>query len=307
MQLVTMLVGTLVVIALAWALVEWRLVRRVRRLTHRSNAMSQSLRSDPDSIHSEFEELQGSDELGVLARGIHELLRRVNEEIRDRRSRLKRLQDLWSAIAHEIVSPLHSLAMLHPETTDDDASRPYVARMKAAVNSLINAGSLESATWNVTLAPLELDDFLRQLSVNALQHMQLTIAYHSSGSAVMVKADDAQLDQVLGHVLNNAKAFSPPDEAVRITLDLPDDKIARITVFNSGPKIPESILKTIFDLGVSERDDQLELFSRLHRGQGLFVARQLMTGMGGSIEAENVDPTGAQFVICLQRISSEVR
>lgn len=296
-QLLTMLFGTLFVTITAWGVVEWRIVGRVRQLTQRTNAMSEKLRGGlDDGVASEFGILRKEDELGVLASGIDDLLTRVNDDVREKRQTLNRLHDLLSAIGHEIVSPLQSLSMLHPATASGDLSRPYILRMESAVKTLMSSGSLAAATWEVSLSTVALNEFLRQVAASS----RVQIVYEGPESPVLVKADDIQLDQVLGHVLSNAKAFSPTSKAIRLSLKEDGAGFAEVSIFNEGPPIKPDMLESIFDLGVSDRESQLSLFSEPgHLGQGLYVARQLMTAMGGSIHARNCSPVGVAFIVRL--------
>lgn len=60
------------------------------------------------------------------------------------------------------------------------------------------------------------------------------------------------------------------------------DYSAVATISNVGPLIPEEKLEEIFEYGVSNSSENSE-----HLGQGLFVAKDYISRMGGTIRAYN--------------------
>lgn len=75
---------------------------------------------------------------------------------------------------------------------------------------------------------------------------------------------------------------------------------ATVTIHNTGPQIPTSLMEQIFECGVSE---QAESGANTNRGHGLFVAKTYMSKMGGTISARN-DGDGVSLVLGLQRVGS---
>ena len=300
-QLLPALAGTWIVIFSAWVFVEVRIVKRVRRLTDRADALRSKLKNEGDQVPSTFGELQSYDELGILAQAIHKLLLRVNDDVRDKRARLDGLRSLWVAIGHDIMSPLQSLSSLHPEDRTDDKSRPYILQMESVIRTMSSAASLEQANWEVSLEALDANEYLRQLCENSALAKLPDLDFQSSGRPVFVKADPMLLDMAMRHVLDNSKRYAPAFSTVKLSLELEPGNMALICIANDGPHIPEDIISRIFDMGVSERREAKDLFT-LHMGRGLYIARQIMTGMGGNISAMNRQPKGVTFLIRLARM-----
>ena len=82
---------------------------------------------------------RGSDELGLLAGTLAELLERVNDDVRREQIRTAQERDQWHAVGHEIMSPLQSLMVLHG--SESDPSHRYVQRMQQAVRVLYGTAS----------------------------------------------------------------------------------------------------------------------------------------------------------------------
>jgi two-component system, OmpR family, sensor kinase len=160
----------LAAIALAWLVIEVGLVRRVAVLTQRAAAVSHNMQ-DPqvDQRIGELDvsDLRGSDELGILARTLAELLQRVKDNVRREHIRAEQERDMWHAVGHEIMSPLQSLMVLHGRA--DDASHRYVQRMQQAVRVLYGTASPSEAlaSASLQLQALDLNEFLLNVASNA--------------------------------------------------------------------------------------------------------------------------------------------
>jgi hypothetical protein len=77
----------LLAIALAWLVIETGVVRRISRLTRRSSALSRSVKAIGGLQRFDLADLRGSDELGILANCLNDLLRRVKEDAERERIR----------------------------------------------------------------------------------------------------------------------------------------------------------------------------------------------------------------------------
>jgi light-regulated signal transduction histidine kinase (bacteriophytochrome) len=238
--------------------------------------------------------LRGSDELGILAGGLSDLLQRVKDDVQREHIRAQQEKDMWHAVGHEIMSPLQSLMVLHPQP--EDSSYRYIQRMQQAVRVLYGSASpseaLESA--NLQLVSLDLNEFLANIAGNAafasIQHVQFQPLAHP----VPVRADEFSLEDVITHILRNADRYRTPGSFITIALNV-SDAAASISVHNLGSHIEPAMLEKIFEYGVSDSEAGE---ANQHRGQGLFVAKTYMAKMGGTIIAENVSD-GVAFTITL--------
>ena len=107
-----------------------------------------------------------------------------------------------------------------------------------------------------------------------------------------VRGDDGYLDQVLWNLLGNAAKYGRKDVVARVQVQ---GSGVQLLVLDDGPGIPNS-----------EKDRIFELYARVEAtskkpgtGIGLFVARRLVTAMGGSICVANRPEGGAVFTVTL--------
>jgi signal transduction histidine kinase len=92
------------------------------------------------------------------------------------------------------------------------------------------------------------------------------------------------LIQMLDKLIDNAVGFSDTGDTIRVGLES-DAASLRLTVMNPGPPLPESMRTQLFDSMVSVRGGD----ASRHLGLGLYVARLIAAGHGGTISADNID------------------
>ena len=206
---------------------------------------------------------------------------------------------MWHAVGHEIMSPLQSLMVLHPEGSD--ASHRYVQRMQQAVKVLYGQASPSEALQAADLSAgtLDLNAFLSHVAGNAHFAGVQDVHYAAASAPVPVRADEFALEDVVTHILRNAGRHRTPGTAITLSLRTGGDT-ATVTVHNQGEPIDAALLERIFEYGVSGASEVDEAASAGQRGQGLFVARTYMGKMGGTIEARN-EGGGVSLVLTLQR------
>jgi signal transduction histidine kinase len=291
----------LAAIALTWLVIELSVIRRITLLTRRAAAVGRGVKAATSSANAallplDVADLRGSDELGLLAGVLGDLLQRVNDDVRREQIRVAQEKDQWHAVGHEIMSPLQSLLALH--AAPDDPSRRYLGRMQQALRVLYGTASPSEAFESATLAvqAIDVNAFLQHVARNAPEAGIADVEFSAAGRPVWVRADEYSLEDVVLHVLRNAERHRVAGTPIRITLDESETAV-RVALHNVGDPIGGEMLARIFEYGVSDQPDAGALGSR---GQGLFVARTYMAKMGGTIAAQN-EADGVCFVLSLQR------
>lgn len=278
-------------IGLAWLVIEIGIIRRIAQLTRRTRGLSKSVHADGGLEAYDLADLRGNDELGILATGLNDLLRRVKEDVEREKIRAEQEKDMWHAVGHEIMSPLQSLLALHGGP--DDPSHRYISRMQQAVRVLYGSASPSEAfeSSRLNIAAVDLAAFAMNVAVNA---GIAEVRYVGPSEQLLVRADEFPLEDVFAHVLKNADRHRKPGTPIVIDLT-GSDSTATVSIHNTGPAIPDELLARIFEYGVSEQA------ASGNRGQGLFVARTYMAKMGGTITAKNID-NGVSFELALPRL-----
>lgn len=293
-------------ILIAWLLVEFSFLRRLTLLTKRAAKVSYNMQAQSAATAQldlaeriqalNLDDLKGGDEVGILANSLSELLTRIQEDVRRAQVRTQQDKDMWQAVGHEIMSPLQSLMVLHPDK--ESQSYRYVSRMLQAVRMLYGHASPSEAVEaaNINLDVIDANEFVGLIADNAHYAGISNVVYQQHGSSVWVRANAFSLEDALTHILNNAQRHRAANTKIELRLHA-TDAFAEIHISNQGELIPEKDLEHIFKYGVSGDDAQEDAE---HRGQGLFISKSYIAKMGGTIEAQNLD-NGVSFIIRLPR------
>lgn len=299
----------LTAILFAWLLVEFSFLRRLTLLTKRAAKVSYDMQ-EHSALTAELDlaeriqalsldDLKGRDEVGILANSLTELLTRIQEDVRRAQVRAQQDKDMWQAVGHEIMSPLQSLMVLHPD--QGSQSYRYVRRMLQAVRMLYGHASPSEAVEaaSLDLDVIDADEFMGAIADNAHFAGISRVVYQQHGSPVWVRANTFSLEDALTHILSNAQRYRTANTTIKLALDVTEVG-AEIHIENQGERIPKEKLAHIFEYGVSGDGAQEDTE---HRGQGLFISKSYIAKMGGSIEAKNLDD-GVVFIIRLPKVKA---
>jgi signal transduction histidine kinase len=170
-------------------------------------------------------------------------------------------------------------AALESEFESDEISTSRQPVLLPATNWLTGGSAL-------TLQPCWLGDVLQPL-LDAIagrvdeQAMRLHVSIPQE--LPPVKADVAGLREVFGNLLDNALKYSPTGARIWVSLEQDDSSLTqRVSISDSGCGIPASDLERIFERSYRGVQAQTEIPGT---GLGLAIARDLITQMGGSIQA----------------------
>ena len=112
----------------------------------------------------------------------------------------------------------------------------------------------------------------------------------------MVIADTRAVEQVLGQLIENAIKYSPDGGPVRITADVHPDVVAvqvRDKGIGLGPGDAERVFNRYYRARTSATADIKGV------GLGLYIARQLVEAMGGTIRCSGARGEGSTFEFTL--------
>jgi two-component system CheB/CheR fusion protein len=134
----------------------------------------------------------------------------------------------------------------------------------------------------------------------------ISIQIHLPKETGHVLADPVRLKQIVWNLLTNAIKFSHPGQHIDLQLDyssLSSGKMARIQVKDHGSGIPIDFMPHLFSR-FSQADSAMNRkFGGL--GLGLFIVKNLVDLLRGSIHAENAPShDGAVFIVTLPRVES---
>ena len=286
----------LVAAALLLAFAVW-LSLRIRRL---SSAASRGAAAG--ETPTTLPEVESADEIGDLSRSFSRLLGQVREYNRY-------LEGLRDKLTHELRTPMAvvrtSLENLRAEPAGPQ-SAVYLARAQQGIERLQRMVTALGAASRMEEAIAAAED--ERFDLAALV-AELGEAYGAVGGRPVIACEappsPCPLDgspelvaQACDKLIENARDFCPPDGRIVLALDC-DPRVARLSVSNTGSRLPATGSDDLFDSLVSHRSESGDA---PHLGLGLFIVRLVAEHHGGIASAANLpDDGGVRFELALPR------
>ncbi len=259
------------------------LSRRIRRL---STAAERALESD--KIASTLPSSDSADEIGDLSRSFGYVLGQLGDYN-------EYLRTLASKLSHELRTPLaivsSSLENLEHEALSDSAVA-YTARAKDGadrlhkiLSAMSEASRVEELMKNADAENFDLRAVLES-TVSAYRdvYTERRFVFDCDGPSFPASGSPELLIQMLDKLVDNAVTFSANGDEITVALS-EDGNAARIDIANPGPSLPERMRTQMFDSMVSVRPNK----DNKHLGLGLYIAKLIVDGHGGRIQAENTE------------------
>lgn len=212
-------------------------------------------------------------------------------------------------VSHDLRAPLtvingHAQLIQHQLSEDGldgdlavsvDAILHGVQRMNTMIQDLVDAARLEGGQLQLSMRPLDLPAFLRELlarseSIIPAARLQLDLP----AQLPFVSADADRLERIFMNLLSNALKYSPKEAPVIIR----------------ARKVDAMVDVAVQDFGVGIEPEELpHLFDRFYRarethgvegiGLGLYITSRLVEAHGGSLRVSSVPDAGSTFTFSL--------
>jgi signal transduction histidine kinase len=258
-------------------------------------------------LSARVDKLDAGPEMDRLGRTLDEMAERL-EHIRDRERQVETMRkDLITTVSHDLRTPLASLrAMVEAiddgVVTDRPTLRRYAAEMRqsvgqlsAMIDDLFELSQIEAGAIEVETRRIRLDEIVRSVMA--------AVEPHAAEKGLALRADldgaaDApcspRMTRVLQNLLMNAVRHTPADGSVSVLARRDGDRI-EVAIEDSGDGLAEADLERIFE--PFYRADPAR--SGPGAGLGLALAKRIVEGVGGRINAETRIEGGARFAVLL--------
>jgi two-component system, OmpR family, sensor histidine kinase KdpD len=217
---------------------------------------------------------------------------------------------LLAAVSHDLRTPLAAIkaaatSLLSEEIRwGPDEARGFAKtidaeayRLTHLVSNLLDMSRLQTGAVKVSARPVVLDDVL-YAAVGSLGPVASRVVIDVAERLPLVHADPGLLERAFANVVDNAVAWSPPENAVRVTAGTAGDDID-VRVIDQGPGIPleerEEVFRPFQQLGDGAGDRPNSV------GLGLAVARGFVEALGGELALEDTPGGGTTAVFSLPK------
>jgi len=224
--------------------------------------------------------------------------------------------DFLARMSHELRTPINGVigsADMLTRTTLDGSQRRWLETIRGSGDDMLSMVNqlLDHSRINDNELVLNEHTFDIKQSIGGCIEAQLSnhpdaqieLSVDESVPPLMI-ADSFRINQVLDHVINNARKFShngKVDVAVDVVTDIDaeagDSEFLRIAVSDTGIGIPEDKLDSIFS-------DLEQLDGSMSRrfggsGLGLTLSRQFVALMQGQLTVQSQEGAGSTFSVVL--------
>jgi signal transduction histidine kinase len=261
----------------------------------------------------------GADDYLVKPFSARELVARVRTNVELARlradaGRASALEDVRTrvitTVSHELRTPVAAIygasqtlersTALDPETQRQllDVIGREAERLARITSDILTTEALAAGLFSVSSEEFD----VRTVVAEAVRAAQARPAGGIEVSAALpdqrvdVIGDRSRLEQVVANLLDNAVKYSPGGGAVEASVEPLDGRVD-VVIADTGSGVPE--------------DERELIFQRFYRldpelsggvggtGLGLYISRQMIEAMGGTIRVEANEPRGSRFVVSL--------
>jgi signal transduction histidine kinase len=165
------------------------------------------------------------------------------------------------------------------------------------INGIMEVTKLEVEAVRVEETRFSLEEFLDGLRVAyaASLDKEITLSWDYPPDLPVIKTDSGKLKQILQNLINNAIKFTEKGSVTILAQHLPETEAIEFKVVDSGIGIPSEALPLIFEKFYQL--DSSDTRSHGGAGLGLYIVKQFINLLGGTVRVETEPGRGSTFVV----------
>jgi two-component system NtrC family sensor kinase len=269
----------------------------------------------------------------ALARETENLLK-ANTQLVDAKDQLNRSErlaavgQLVASVAHEIGTPLHSIAWHVQALAEEPGATPEMKKRVTVIDEQLTRvvriiQDLLSSTRQRQPEPtwLPVEQVISPAAVlmePAFHAKEIALTVEIPGDLPLVWADAEKMHQVLVNIFANALAATPPQGAVKVIVGA---RAASSDELDRGRRVAQSMSALVVTVAVQDTGcgmpeaDMQKAFEPFFTtkavgkgtGLGLFLSRETVLAHGGSLSLESETGRGTIVTVTLPGLKTEPR
>jgi len=244
-------------------------------------------------------------ELGKLCNAFSEM----KDELKNSLSTQWKLEqeriEMVEALAHDLKTPLsiiqgYSEALIDSYTEGDERLHRYLATIlenaqkgTKLVQQMQYTSEVERSAAQLNLTVVDIPSFIER----KVSYYQLLASEKKIGITTQIQGevqkpisiDEEKLERILDNVVSNSLQYTPEEGSIQISVKMEPDRVF-YEIIDSGIGFSKTDIEKVFRKFY--RGDRARSTDG-HSGLGLYVAKQLVEQLGGSIEVYNTATGGA--------------
>ena len=241
-------------------------------------------------------------------------LRRLSEDLQIANYSLiekdKQKDDFLDSVAHELRTPITAIRAAGEILLDDDEIPTEIKkdflgniisesdRLNEIINDILYLDKLENGNIKLNIQENNIIETY-QKALKPITHLMQKKNIHLSEidllNQKMYFYDEARIIQVFQNILGNAYKFTENDGMIQTKFQEVDHKL-KISIFNTGKKVPEEDIELIFDKFYQSKNQNIR--KPVGTGLGLAICKKIIDAHQGKIYAENKE-IGVTFYILM--------
>lgn len=250
--------------------------------------------------------VDGQDEAAQLAKSFNEMAEQLRDMENTRRS-------FVANVSHELRSPLTSikgfLEAMKDGTIPVEEHETYLdivlsetRRMTQMVNDLLDLARIESGIITVTYSTFDLNELIRRILITfeaRLSDLDIELDIRFSSDSCYVRADSAQISQVLRNLIDNSIKYSGNGKYLMIST-YSIKKEVFVVIKDNGVGIPPEDVPHVFDRFYKVEKAHTPS-PQVGSGLGLSIVKKIIEAHNQSITVKSAIGRGTQFTFSLEK------
>jgi len=172
-------------------------------------------------------------------------------------------------------------------------------QLLSLINGILEITKIESGTIAVEARPVDLNDFMAELKSDYILPMEkdVVLVWSDAADLPVIVSDRIKLKQVMTNLINNAIKFTQHGSITISAGMAADGQTLEIHVADTGPGIPSELLPFVFDK--FRQIDSATTRNYSGAGLGLYIVKNFVDLLGGTINVRSRLDEGSVFTVCL--------
>jgi signal transduction histidine kinase len=287
----------------------WLLRRRVEKPLQQLTETGQTWRTGNLDVRLDY---TSSDEIGRLAVVLDEMATEIRDRQRLSELSNQRLQDLISALSHDLRTPLLATRnTLRPMLNGafgpvSNTWREVLEEYRQAndeliklVEALLDVSRYEAGgSQNLSHEPLDWQKILTQVVNRTHTITPCVLDVNIAPALPTTYGDPVEIQRVIQNLLDNAVRVSEPSQPIQLEVASLGLNQVRVAVQDQGPGIVSQEKERLFYRFMQGRNRQGRV------GLGLYLCRQIIEAHGGTINVDSQVGKGSTFWFVLPAVPS---
>lgn len=174
-----------------------------------------------------------------------------------------------------------------------------VMRMIALINDFLSVSKLETGTFTTVATPLILDEYLKTIIdeyQQAIIEKSLVVQVSFQPVGLQIITDENLFHIIASNILSNAVKYTNPSGTITLSYTQSNNAFT-LVIADTGIGIPSYELENLFKKFFRATNAQVQKAEGT--GLGMYIVKESVEKLGGSIEVASTENIGTTFTVTL--------